>query len=149
MAQDGQKVAVSYVGRYDDGEVFDSTMSHGGDFLEFTVGAGQVIPGFDAAVRDMEVGQTKTVAIEPADAYGEYNETMIQTIPTAQAGELGQQLQGQAGEYVYLQDQMGNVQEVRVVSADADNITLDFNHRMAGKRLNFEITLEKVDGEGR
>lgn len=144
MAKDGQRVKVSYVGRFDDGEVFDSTESHGGAPLEFVVGSGQVIPGFDDAVRDLEIGETKTVAIEPADGYGEYNESLLQTIPTAEAGMLGQQLQGKAGDYVMLQDDRGNIQEVKVVAADPENITLDFNHRMAGKRLNFDITLDSV-----
>lgn len=144
MAKDGQKVKVSYVGKFDDGEVFDSTEQHGGAPLEFVVGSGQVIAGFDSAVRDLEVGETKMVAIEPADGYGEYNDSLLQTIPTDQAGPLGQQLQGMEGQYVMLQDNMGNIQEVKVVSADPENITLDFNNRMAGKRLNFEITLESV-----
>lgn len=145
MAKEGQKVAVSYVGKFDDGEVFDSTESHGGDLLEFVVGSGQVIPGFDAAVRDLEVGESKSVSIEPADAYGEYNDALLQTIPMAEAGELGQQLKDAVGNYVYLQDNMGNIQEVKVVSVDDDALTLDFNPRMAGKRLNFDIKLERVD----
>ncbi|MEI3377737.1 MAG: FKBP-type peptidyl-prolyl cis-trans isomerase [Coriobacteriales bacterium] len=148
MAADGQKVSVSYVGRYDDGEVFDSTQAHGGDPLTFIVGAGQVIPGFDAAVRDLAPGETTTVAIEPKDAYGEYNETLLRSFGPGELGALEEQLKGSAGDYVYLQDGRGNVQEVKVVSVGDDGITLDFNHRMAGKRLNFDITLESVeDGE--
>lgn len=145
MAQDGQKVYVSYVGKFDDGEVFDSTESHGGQPLEFVVGSGQVIPGFDDAVRDLEVGETKTVAIEPKDGYGEYDEKLLKTIPMEEAGQLGQQLKGAVGDYVVLQDGFGRMQEVKVVAVDDDAIQLDFNNRMAGKRLNFEITLEKVD----
>lgn len=144
MAQEGQRVAVSYVGKFDDGEVFDSTESHGGDLLEFVVGSGQVIPGFDAAVRDLEVGETKTVVIEPKDGYGEYDETKVQVVPMSEAGQLGQQLKDSVGEYVMLQDRMGGIREVKVVTAD-ENLTLDFNPRMAGKRLNFDITLERVD----
>ena len=149
MASEGQRVSVSYVGSFDDGEVFDSTASHGGTPLVFVVGDGKVIPGFDLAVRDMEVGQTKSVAIEPKDAYGEYDEKLVQTISRDEAGQLGDQLKDCVGQYVALQDGMGRIQEVKVVSADDDAIVLDFNGRMAGKRLNFEITLESVDGEGK
>lgn len=145
MAQEGQKVSVSYVGRYDDGEVFDSTEKHGGELLSFVVGDGKIIPGFDAAVRDLEVGETQTVAIEPKDAYGEYNDSLVQVIPIAEIGGLGSEMQGRVGQYVRLQDNMGNVQEVKIVAADDTNVTLDFNHPMAGKKLNFEITLESVE----
>lgn len=146
MAEVGQQVAVSYVGRFDDGEVFDSTESHGGELLTFVVGDGQIIAGFDAAVREMEVGETRTVSIEPKDAYGEYDANLLKSFARSELGEWADQLADHVGQSVYLQDK-DNFQEVTVVSADESTVTLDFNHRMAGKRLNFEITLESVSDE--
>ncbi len=143
MAKEGQQVVVSYVGRFDDGEIFDSTESHGGELLEFTVGDGKIIAGFDAAVREMELGETRTVAIEPKDAYGEYDSNLLKGFKRSELGELADQLADNVGQTVYLQSNNG-VQEVTVVAANEDEVTVDFNHRMAGKRLNFEITLEKV-----
>ncbi len=140
MAEVGQKVAVSYVGTFDDGEVFDSTESHGGEPLEFVVGDGRMISGFDKAVRGMKVGETCTVALEPADAYGEHNPQLVRDFKRKDLGELGEQLAGLVGQSVMLQGPEG-MQEVTVKAADADSVTLDFNSRMAGKRLHFEITL--------
>ena len=146
MAKVGQQVAVSYVGRFDDGEVFDSTESHGGELLEFIVGDGKVIAGFDAAVREMDLGETRTVAIEPKDAYGEYDSNLLKSFRRSELGELADQLADLVGQSVYLQNNDG-VQEVTVVAANENELTLDFNHRMSGKRLNFEITLERVSGD--
>ncbi len=140
MAEVGQHVAVSYVGRFDDGEVFDSTESHGGEPLEFVVGDGRMISGFDNAVRGMKVGETCTVALEPKDAYGEHNPMLVKDFKRADLGELADQLAGLVGQSVYLQGPEG-AQEATVKAADDESITLDFNSRMAGKRLHFEITL--------
>ncbi len=146
MAKEGQQVAVSYVGRFDDGEIFDSTESHGGELLEFVVGDGKIIAGFDAAVREMELGETRTVAIEPKDAYGEYDSKLLKSFKRSELGEWADQLANHVGQSVYLQNK-DDFQEVTVVAANDDEVTLDFNHRMAGKRLNFEITLERVSDE--
>ena len=145
MAEVGQQVAVSYVGRFDDGEIFDTTESHG-EPLTFVVGDGQIIHGFDAAVREMEVGETRIVSIEPKDAYGEYDSKLLKSFDRSELGEWADQLAEHVGQAVYLQDK-DDFQEVTVVAVSDDSITLDFNHRMAGKRLNFEITLESVTDE--
>lgn len=143
MVQKGQMAKVSYVGTFDDGTVFDSTEKQGGKTFDFIVGSGNVIPGFEKAVLDMEIGDSAMVTIEPADAYGEYDLSKLQTekiedVPGA--AELARHV----GEVVYLQDR-GDYIPATVVSAENGNITVDFNHPMAGKRLNFAITLEGVD----
>ena len=83
MSNEGKKVSVHYVGTLDDGSKFDSSRDRGTP-LDFTCMAGQMIPGFDIAVRDMEVGQTVNIRIEPKDAYGERRDDLIQSIPMAQ-----------------------------------------------------------------
>ena len=79
MANKGQQVKIKYTGTFDDGTVFDATDMHDGEPLEFTAGVGQVIPGFDAAVLDMEVGEKRDVLIEAVDGYGEYNPELLQS----------------------------------------------------------------------
>ena len=84
MSNEGKHVSVHYTGTLDDGTKFDSSYDRNQP-LEFTCMAGQMIPGFDAAVRDMEVGQKVTVRLEPKDAYGEWSEQAVQTRTRASA----------------------------------------------------------------
>lgn len=143
MSNEGKKVKVSYVGTFDDGEVFDSTEAHGGDPLEFTCMAGQMIKGFDAAVKDMEVGQTVNVHIPCEEAYGARDEALVQRVPKSQVPNAEWIAVGQE---LYMQDEAGHVFPVRVSDVNDDSIELDLNHQMAGKDLNFEITLIEVEG---
>ena len=137
MSNEGKKVKVHYTGTLDDGTKFDSSLDRG-EPLEFTCMAGQMIPGFDAAVRDMQVGETVNVRLEPADAYGERNPDAVQTVPTMQIGNL----QGfEIGDTVMLQTRDGRPMQAVLVARDAQAVTFDFNHPMAGKALNFEIEL--------
>lgn len=142
MAKQGDKVSVTYVGTFDDGTVFDASEQHGGEPLSFVVGSGQVIAGFDAAVLDMEIGQEKDVVIEPADGYGEYNPELLQTEEIANIPD-GAELAKHVGETLYFQGGAGPI-PAKVVSAQDGKVTVDFNHPMAGKRLNFKITLQEV-----
>ena len=80
MSNEGKKVKIHYTGTLDDGEKFDSSYDHG-EPIEFVCMAGDVIPGFDEGVKDMAVGDKKTIHIEPADAYGEVREDLIQEVP--------------------------------------------------------------------
>jgi FKBP-type peptidyl-prolyl cis-trans isomerase 2 len=141
MSNAGKKVRTHYKGFLDDGTIFDS--SAGRDPLEFTCMAGQMIPGFDKAVEDMEVGEVKTVHIPAADAYGEHNPDAIQAVPTAgfvDADKLP------VGQRVYLQGPGGQPIPALVVSVDDEKIVFDLNHELAGKDLNFEIQLVEVLG---
>ena len=109
--------------------------------LEFVCMAGQMIPGFDAAVKEMEVGETKNVHLPASEAYGEHDEQLVQTIPTAQipgAEDLP------VGQRIYLQGPGGQPIPALVVEVTDETVTFDLNHEMAGKDLNFEITLVEV-----
>ncbi|THB78529.1 MAG: peptidylprolyl isomerase [Desulfobulbaceae bacterium] len=138
-AQQGDTVKIHYTGSLDDGEVFDS--SEGRDPFTFTIGSGQVIPGFDDAVLGMEVGEEKDVVIPVDRAYGERKDELVivapvEHIPPDLEPEIGQELEvgGAAGEIL----------RVRVVGLDEKHITLDANPPLAGLELHFKIKLLEV-----
>lgn len=138
MSNEGKKVKVHYTGTLDDGTKFDSSVDRG-EPIEFTCAAGQMIPGFDAAVKDMEQGETKTVHIPAAEAYGERREEMVQKVPVSQIPN-GDQLP--VGQTIYMMGQSGQPFPVRSIE---DGIaTFDTNHELAGQDLTFEITLVEV-----
>ena len=136
----GKKCRAHYRGTFNDGTPFDSSYDRG-EPLEFVCGAGMMIPGFDAAVAGMDVGETVQIHLSPAEAYGEpdpraFFSVEIRQLPGAE--ELA------VGEQVYLQDDRGRPFLVRVAAKSADIITFDANHEMAGKELNFTIELVEV-----
>ena len=139
MSNAGMQVSVHYTGTLDDGTKFDSSYDRN-EPLTFVCMAGRMIPGFDRAVEDMEVGETKTVHIPCAEGYGEYRQNMLVTLPVSQIPD-GDKLP--VGEVVYFQSPYGPL-PVKVVSIENGFITLDQNHELAGKDLNFEITLLEV-----
>ena len=137
MSNEGRQVKVHYVGTLDNGTKFDSSRDRG-EPLAFTCMAGQMIPGFDAAVRDMAVGETTTIRLEPADAYGPRRMELVQTIPLVQlpgAENLS------IGQRVMLQSVTGQPMQATVTDKNETAITFDLNHEMAGKALTFEIEL--------
>lgn len=137
---EGKRVKVHYIGTFDDGEEFDSSVKRG-EPIEFVCMAGQMIPGFDAAVREMEQGETRKVHIPCADAYGERDESMIQKVPVEHIPDADKL---PVGEVVYFHGPGGQPMPVKVVSIEGGFATFDMNHEMAGKDLNFEITLVEV-----
>ena len=133
----GKTVRVHYRGTFNDGAQFDSSYDRG-EPLEFVCGAGMMIPGFDAAVAEMEIGETRQVHLLPAEAYGEKDPNAvfmveIAMLPGAEGLSVGQR--------VYLQDGSGSPFPVTVAAKDEATITFDANHEMAGKELNFLIEL--------
>ena len=141
MSNEGKQVRVHYVGTLDDGTKFDSSRDRG-EPLEFVCMAGMMIPGFDLAVRDMEVGQTVTIRLEPEDAYGPRREEMVQTVEIAQMpGSEGLV----AGQRVMLASPYGQPIPALVTAKDEKTITFDLNHEMAGKALTFEIELLEAE----
>ncbi|MCB1802370.1 MAG: peptidylprolyl isomerase [Gammaproteobacteria bacterium] len=135
----GDTVRVHYTGTLEDGSQFDS--SRGGEPMEFALGQGQLIPGFENAVAGLGVGETCTVTLAAEEAYGETNPDMIQNVPREmmpQGIELtpGMVLQGQA--------ENGQVNNFTVVSFTDDEVRLDANHPLAGKALTFEIELLEI-----
>ena len=140
IAKEGREVQVHYKGTFEDGTIFDSSYERG-ESIGFTVGAGEMIPGFDKAVTGMKVGETKNVTIEPNDAYGEHNPDGVQAVPKESFPEdfefeKGLVIEGN------VQDQpvRGIINEVR-----DDFVVVDFNHPMAGRSLNFDIELVEVN----
>ncbi|MBR4132573.1 MAG: FKBP-type peptidyl-prolyl cis-trans isomerase, partial [Oscillospiraceae bacterium] len=136
----GKTCRTHYTGTFNDGTVFDSSYDRG-EPLEFVCGAGMMIPGFDAAVADMDVGQTLQVHLMPSEAYGEKDPSAIITVEIANvpgAEEVS------VGDRVYLQNSLGQHTPVRVTAKDEKTVTFDANHEMAGKELNFTIELVEV-----
>jgi len=128
-AQDGDIVEVHYVGTLDDGSEFDSSRERGTPF-SFTVGVGQVIAGFDEAVRGAKVGDVNTVRMEAADAYGDWSEDNIVDVPfNPDQGDV------KVGDEVFLT----NGQPATVLEVSEENVKLDANHPLAGEALTFEI----------
>lgn len=146
----GDKVAVDYIGTFDNGEVFDTSKElvarQNNLFnpereyqpLEFTVGAGEMIKGFDDAVIGMKEGGTRNIQIQPQDAYGDIRKDLIVTVNASDIETGGEPLR--VGSPIILSN---GARGVVTKIADGKS-TVDFNHPMAGKNLNFEITLVKI-----
>jgi peptidylprolyl isomerase len=137
----GDKVRVHYKGTLEDGSVFDS--SEGRDPLEFEVGSGQVIPGFDSAVTELEVGNSTTVSIAAADAYGDRVDEAVQEVPLSAFPEAPEE-----GMMVELQAPDGRRLAAVVNTVGEENVELDFNHPLAGKDLTFDIELVEIVDDG-
>ena len=142
MSNEGKKVKCHYRGTLDDGTQFDSSYDRG-EPLAFTCGAGQMIKGFDAAVIDMELGEKKTVHIPAADAYGEHNPDMIVSFPADQVPNLDQI---SVGDKLYLSTATGMPVPAVVIEVTPEGVTLDANHELAGKDLNFDIEIVEIEG---
>ena len=140
MSNEGKKVKVHYVGTLDDGTKFDSSFDRN-EPIEFVCCAGQMIPGFDAAVKDMAVGETKKVHIPSSEAYGDHNPNLVQRVPV---GEIAEVEGLPVGETVFLRGADGQPVPVVVKEKNDEYVVFDMNHEMAGKDLNFEITLVEV-----
>ena len=136
----GKRVRTHYRGTFNDGTQFDSSYDRG-EPLEFICGAGMMIPGFDAAVAVMDVGETVQVHLTAAEAYGEADPQAIFTVPLSMAPGAEDLT---VGEQVYLQDAYGQPVMVKVTAKDDTTITFDANHEMAGKEMNFTIELVEV-----
>ena len=134
----GRKVAVHYRGTLEDGEEFDS--SEGREPLEFVVGDGDLIPGFEKAVIGMEPGQSKTVTLDVEDAYGPYEDQLVVEGPRNSFPD-GELKVGQSYT-VHLHD--GQEAVGRVLRIGKDTVALDFNHPLAGKRLTFHVRVVSV-----
>lgn len=136
----GKTCKVHYRGTFNDGTQFDSSYDRG-ETLEFICGTGMMIKGFDQAVADMEVGQTVDIHLMPEEAYGMPDPENVITIEIAQ---LPGSEDLNVGERVFLRNMMGQPFPVTVTAKDDTMITLDANHEMAGKELNFRIELVEV-----
>lgn len=135
----GDKISVEYTGMFENGEVFDSSI-HGDHShpLEFVVGDGEVIGGFDKAVIGMEKGEEKEFTIEAKDAYGEYNPNLVQKIPRE---ALPADQEPKVGMTLMVKSPDGREFPLRISKIEDDGISLDVNHPLAGKRLIFKIKI--------
>lgn len=136
--QTGNTVKVNYTGKLEDGTIFDSSLNEGREPLEVTVGQGQLIKGFEDGLFDMSEGETKTVEIEPSEAYGDINIELINSVPRANVPEGVQE-----GEMLQGEGPMGAV-NVKVVEVNEETVVLDANHPLAGKKLTFELEVVSI-----
>ncbi len=139
QVKEGDVVKVHYTGKLTSGEQFDSSV--GREPLEFTVGAGQMIKGFDAAMPGMSLGEKKTINIAPEDAYGTRSEEAIIQFPRE---NVPADMQLEPGMTLTLSNQMGQPVPVIVVEVQQDVIILDANHFLAGQELIFDIELVEI-----
>jgi peptidylprolyl isomerase len=135
----GNRVQIHYTGRLEDGTVFDSSV--GRDPLSFTLGSGQVIAGFDAAVTGMAIGESRTTVIPPADGYGEHREELEIEVPRTQ---LPEGYTPEVGGELQMTTAQGQPVPVRITAVDGTSVTLDANHPLAGKVLTFDIELVAI-----
>ncbi len=139
QVKNGDTVRVHYHGKLTDGSTFDS--SEGKEPLEFTVGSGQVIKGFDDAMVSMGLGEKKIVQIPVDHAYGERNDDMIMEYPKA---EFPSDMVPAVGMELHMSDNTGNVFPVVIAEVKEDTVLLDANHPLAGEDLTFEIELVSI-----
>lgn len=139
-AAKGDKVKVDYTGTFDDGTVFDTSEKHGQP-LEFEVGSGQVIKGFDDAVVGMKKGQEKKIVIPPAEAYGEFRTELHKKVPRKQ---LPPDQEPKVGMVLAIGLPNGQQFPARIIAVTTEDVTLDLNHPLAGKTLHFKIKVAEV-----
>ncbi len=136
--QNNQKVAVRYELKVE-GNLVDSNIE--GDPLEFEFGTGQIIPGLETRIQDMSEGESKEVTVPSAEGYGEYNEEAQQTLPKEQFSAIDNL---QVGMPLQAQGQNGQPLQVIVKDIQDDNVVLDLNHPLAGKDLNFSVSVDSI-----
>jgi peptidylprolyl isomerase len=139
LVKDGDTVRVHYTGTLNDGTVFDSSLER--EPLEFTLGAGSMIAGFEKAVHGMELGQSKKVTIPAAEAYGPHDPAGVIDIDRKQ---VPPNMSPQVGDRLKMREGDGGTMVVRVTNVTETAITVDANHEMAGKDLTFEIRLVEI-----
>ncbi len=139
QAQTGDTVKVHYTGTFDDGTQFDSSV--GKDPLIVKIGSGEAIPGFEKGLEGMAIGDKKRINISPEEAYGEYNPELIHEVPRTDFPEgmdlkVGVELQAQGPE--------GHSYVLSIKAVNEETITVDANHPMVGKNLNFELEIVDI-----
>ena len=138
--KNGDKVKVHYTGKLNDGTVFDS--SEGRNPLSFTVGKGQVIPGFEKGVTNLELNKPKTITIPAAEAYGPTRKELVVELPRTQ---LPAKPEPKVGMGLMLRDPQGRNLPARITELKTDKVVLDLNHPLAGKDLTFEIKVVGIN----
>lgn len=139
QAKEGDTVQVHYTGKLEDGTVFDSSEER--TPLEFTIGSGQIIPGFERAVVGMEPGETKTTTIQPEEVYGPHREEMTITVDR---GQFPEEIKPEPGQQLQIQQPDGRAAFVVISDVSESTVTLDANHPLAGQPLTFDIKLVDI-----
>ena len=132
-------VTVNYTGKLEDGTIFDTSLAEGREPLKAKLGEGQLIPGFESGLIDMGIGESKTVEIEPTEAYGEYNDSLIIEVSKDQVPE-----NVEAGMMLQTFGPMGP-SIVKVLEIKDDVVAIDANHPLSGKKLIFELEVGGVE----
>ena len=140
QAREGDKVQVHYQGRLEDGTTFDS--SQGRDPIEFTIGEGEVVPGFEQAVTGMTAGEKKTTTIAAEHAYGERMDDLLFSVGRDQVPDG---MEVKVGDQLSVGLPNGESVPMQVAGVDETSLTLDVNHPLAGKDLTFDLELVKID----
>ena len=135
----GDTVKVHYTGKLDDGTVFDTSAER--EPLEFTIGEGRLIPDFEQAVVGMEPGEAKNIQIAAENAYGPYHEEMVIVV---QRKDIPEDVNPKVNQKLQVQQQNGQPFVVTVTEVSETSVTLDGNHELAGKDLNFDIQLVEI-----
>jgi FKBP-type peptidyl-prolyl cis-trans isomerase 2 len=139
QVKENNTVKVHYTGKLSDGQVFDS--SEGKEPLEFTLGQGRLIPGFEKGLMDMKLNEKKTVTIAKEEAYGEVNQDLIQEV---QKSELPQEITPEVGMGLVSKSSDGQEMNLQVVEVRESSIVLDGNHPLAGKDLTFDLEVVEI-----
>lgn len=139
MPEIGESVLLNYVGKLEDGREFESTLRAGSP-LEVVLGKGRLLPLVEKAIYEMLPGQRRTVNLKAADAFGEYDDSLVITAPAAR---LAHTKDLPVGEYIELKMPQGTVR-AKVIAANDDEITLDCNHELAGHDVTFDLELVSV-----
>ena len=139
QAEHGSRVKVHYTGRLDDGTVFDS--SEGREPLAFTIGLGQMIPGFEQGVIGMDVGDSREIHVPAEQAYGDYRPEGVLEVARA---EISLDLELEVGMRLQATQEDGRRVDMQIIAIDNDTVTLDANHPLAGKDLTFDIQVVEV-----
>ena len=139
QAQSGDRVKVHYTGRLADGTIFDTSMQR--EPLEFTLGGGDILPGFEPAVLGMTAGEAKTITIPAAQAYGPHQPARVLEI---ERHHLPPDLRPELGQHLHLRQQDGGTIDVVVTGLTEEHVTLDANHPLAGHDLTFDLQLVEI-----
>ena len=139
--ENGNTVAVHFIGTFDNGEEFDNSLSRG-EPVVCEVGSQSLIKGFNDALVGMTLGETKSISLSPEYAYGERSEEAVKQVSR---GLFGPDFELKEGATVYGKNDQNQELMAKICEFDSENVTLDFNHPMAGKNLNFEITVVDIE----
>ncbi|MFT5257823.1 MAG: FKBP-type peptidyl-prolyl cis-trans isomerase 2 [Polaribacter sp.] len=139
QVSENSTVKVNYTGKLADGQVFDS--SEGKEPIEFTLGQGQLIPGFEKGLIDMKLNEKKTISMPKEDAYGEINEALIQEVKKS---ELPQEMEPKVGMGLVSKSPDGQEMNLMVIEVKEESIVIDGNHPLAGKDLIFDLEVVEI-----